>query len=176
MDRMDYIKSFVMKTVHLKGDIAEAGVWKGVSAEAICEVKGNKNLYLFDTFTGLPESMFTPVDTETEFNRQYLEPNAYSGSLEEVKERLDGYENIQYYKGLIPDTFKGLKRKRYCFIHLDLDLYKSTLEALKYFLPKRVKGGIIMIHNYHDFKGVRLAIREMGITDELEGDHKYCIV
>ncbi len=173
---MDYIKSFVLKTTHLKGDIAEAGVWRGESAVAICEVKGDKNLLLFDTFTGLPEEMFTPVDTEEEFSRAYLSPNAYSGSLEEVKERLNGYENVQYYKGLIPDTFKGLKRKKYCFIHIDLDLYKSTLSALKHFLPRRVRGGIIMIHNYHDFKGVRLAIREMDISDEIEGDYKYCLL
>ena len=173
---MDYIKSFVLKTIHLRGDIAEAGVWRGKSAEAICEVKGNKNLFLFDTFTGLPESMFTPIDTESAFNKLYIQPNAYAGSLEEVKERLEGYEKIKYYKGLIPKTFRGLKRKRYCFIHLDLDLYRSTLTALKYFLPRRVDGGIIMIHNYHDFKGIRWAIRDMGISDEIQGDHKYCLL
>jgi O-methyltransferase len=173
---MDYIKTQVLKTIHLKGEIAEAGVWKGESAKAICEVKGGKSLYLFDTFTGLPETMFTPVDTETPFNKLYLQPNAYSGSLEEVKERLIGYENVQYYKGLIPYTFKGLKRKKYSFIHIDLDLYKSTREALKYFLPRRVTGGIIMIHNYHDFRGIRLALRDMGISDEIQGDHKYCLL
>ena len=40
----------------LAGDIAEIGVYKGGTAKLICELKGNKNLYLFDTFEGLPDT------------------------------------------------------------------------------------------------------------------------
>jgi len=45
----------VKRTEKIKGDIAEVGVYKGGSAKLICESKGKKNLYLFDTFEGLPE-------------------------------------------------------------------------------------------------------------------------
>jgi len=176
MTRNDYLQAHVLKTLHLRGAIAEAGVGEGESAEAICEVKGDKTLILFDTFTGLPETMFTPIDTEDDFNKLYIQPNLYSASLEEVKERLQTYMNVEYYKGILPKTFKGLKRKKYCFIHIDLDLYKSTLEALRYFLPRRVRGGIIMIHNYQDFRGLRLAVKEMGIMNIVLGDHKYCLI
>ena len=176
MGRLEYIKSFVIQTTHLKGDMAEAGVSKGDSAEAICKAKGEKTLHLFDTFTGLPEEMFTPIDSIDRVSRTYIYPNAYEAPLEAVQERLSKYDNLYFYKGIIPKTFKGIWRKKYCFIHIDLDLYKSTLEALKYFLPKRVKGGIIMIHNYHDFIGVRNAIRDAGIDEVEEGGHKYCFI
>lgn len=176
MNRMEYIKVHVRKTLHLDGDVAEAGVWKGKSAEAICDVKGKKTLHLFDTFKGLPESMFDPIDTEDAFSRIYIKPNEYAGSLNEVKTRLGQYENIKYYAGLIPDTFRGLNRNKYCFVHIDLDLFKSTFEALKHFYPRMVDGGIIMIHNYQDFRGVRIAVDKAGIVDPRKGEHKYCII
>ena len=174
--RLRYIQKAVQRCMKLKGDIAEAGVYKGESAEAICKIKGEKTLHLFDTFTGLPEEMFTPIDSIDRVSRKYMQPNMYRASLESVKERLKKYNKIRFYKGLIPDTFKGLKRKKYCFIHIDVDLYKSTLEALKYFLPRRVKGGIIMIHNYNEFIGVRQAISDAGIEEVEEGKYTYCFL
>lgn len=176
MNRRDYIKVHLRKTLGLKGDIAEAGVWKGKTAEAICEAKGDKTLHLFDTFSGLPESMFEPIDVGDPFSRAYLEPNAYAGSREEVEVVLGGYDGVVYHEGLIPSTFYGLGRNRYCFVHMDLDLYKSTLEALKYFHPRMTRGGIIMVHNYQDFKGVRKAVKEAGIVTPQTGEHKYCII
>lgn len=176
MNRMEYIQHYVKEAVKLKGDLAEAGVSKGASAEAICLQKGEKTLHLFDTFTGLPLSKFTGIDVADAFSRRYIFPNAYEAPIEEVKARLSGYNNIVFHEGIIPQTFKGLGRKRYCFIHIDLDLYLSTIEALNYFLPRRVDGGIIMIHNYHDFKGVRKAIEDAGVSKVEKGDHKYCFL
>lgn len=177
MNRMDYIKKYVEQTLELPGIIAEAGVSGGDSAKAICEVKGDKGLRLFDTFTGLPEEKFIPVDTASAFNKRYIYPNAYAVPIERVKERLSEYPNVYFHKGLIPDTFKGLEDMSYCFVHLDLDLYQSTLDALNYFLPRTHPYGVIMIHNYQDFLGVRHAIRDAGARDRvIVGEHKYCLV
>jgi hypothetical protein len=176
MSRFEYIQSAVQRVRRLRGSIAEAGVSTGDSAEAICKVKKNKKLHLFDTFTGLPEELFTPIDRSDKFSRIYIYPNAYEAPLEDVKERLSEYRNIYYHKGIIPKTFKGLERERYCFIHIDLDLYKSTLDALKYFLPRRVRDGVIMVHNYPDFVGVRKAVRDAGVEEVTEGKYKYCFL
>lgn len=176
MNRMDYIANYVKASLSLDGDLAEAGVSAGDSAEAICKTKNGKPLYLFDTFTGLPESMFTAVDTASDFSRTYIYPNAYAADYELVRRKLSVYPNVHFCKGLIPKTFRNLKSNRYCFIHIDLDLYKSTLEALKYFIPRRVENGIIMIHNYTDFLGVRLAVKDAGVWKVRIGDHKYCFL
>ena len=42
------------KTQKIAGDIAEVGVYKGGTAALICKVRGDKSLYLFDTFEGIP--------------------------------------------------------------------------------------------------------------------------
>ena len=39
----------IQRTKKIKGDIAEVGVYKGGSAKIICEAKGNKALYLFNS-------------------------------------------------------------------------------------------------------------------------------
>lgn len=48
------IYSIALSQSKLDGDMAEVGVYQGGSAKLISEAKGNKTLYLFDTFTGLP--------------------------------------------------------------------------------------------------------------------------
>ena len=48
--------SSLIATKNLQGDIAEVGVYKGGTARLICEVKGKRNLYLFDTIPNLNQT------------------------------------------------------------------------------------------------------------------------
>ena len=41
-------------------------------------------------------------------------------------------------------------KKLFCFVLLDLDLFKSTIAALNYFYPKMIRGGYIFIHDYNN--------------------------
>ena len=58
------------------------------------------------------------------------------------------------------DQLKG--DERYVMVSLDADLYEPTRQGLKYFYPRLVKGGVIVIHDYNSaqFEGVRKAVRE----------------
>ena len=158
--RAQDIKAAIAETQHLEGDLAEAGVYRGNSAELICIVKGDKPLHLFDTFKGLPGSMFEPIDSSTKVARRHVSPSRYAESLINVKERLKQYKNVFYYPGLFPGTAKPLNHKTFAFVNLDLDLYRSTLEALKFFYPRLNVGGIIISHNYTDLPGVERAFEE----------------
>jgi len=42
---------------------------------------------------------------------------------------------------------------------LDVDLYKSTIACLKFFYPRLVRGGIILVHDYHS-DGIQKAFKE----------------
>jgi hypothetical protein len=50
----------------------------------------------------------------------------------------------------------------FCFVHLDFDLYQPTIEGLKYFYPRMVSGGIILLHDYFSkgLKGVKQAVSD----------------
>lgn len=146
----------VKSTSKLDGDIAEVGSFRGGSAKLISEAKGNKHLFLFDTFEGLPE--ISKVDLKDQFKK-----GDYSASYDEVKDYLKSYKNVNIYKGLFPQTADPILNKKFSFVHLDLDLYESTLESIKFFYPRLTSGGIMISHDYIDTIGVRKAFDEFFI-------------
>lgn len=143
----------VKQTEKLKGDIAEVGVFMGGSSKLICEAKGNKRLHLFDTFEGLPA-------LSEEDNKNLFYENQFSASYEEVKNYLNSYENVFFYKGLFPSTAGPVSNETFSFVHLDVDLYAATLECIKFFYPRMSKGGIIISHDYAFASGVKKAFDE----------------
>ena len=141
--------SFAKAYCHLPGAMAEVGVYQGASAKLLCEAKGPVELHLFDTFAGLPQS--------TSADRNVHRQNQYPCSLESVRAYLQDYENVYYHPGLFPDSAKPLVDKRFSFVHLDVDLYESTLAGLEFFYPRLIPGGVILSHDYSILAGVRKA-------------------
>ncbi len=136
----------------LPGAMAEVGVYRGGSAKLISQVKGDKLFLLFDTFEGLPPA--------TEADREVHREHQYSCSLENVQAYLKGFDNLQYYKGVFPDSAKDVPEQSYCFAHFDVDLYEGTKACLEYFYPRMVPGGIMVSHDYGLLAGVEQAFHE----------------
>ena len=158
------IYSIVKTQTAIQGDLAEVGVYQGGSAKLICEVKKEKELYLFDTFTGLPELS----EEDTHFGEKYWHENEFSNtSAESIKKLLNKYVNVHITKGNFPESGEKITDKKFCFVHLDVDLYKSTIESLKFFFPKMVKGGVILIHDFHS-DGIQKAIREFKNENQIQ--------
>ncbi|OGJ44052.1 hypothetical protein A2307_02655 [Candidatus Peregrinibacteria bacterium RIFOXYB2_FULL_33_20] len=149
----------IEQTKNLTGSIAEVGVYKGGTAKLICESKGNKKFYLFDTFSGHPEV------SEIDLPRHYK--GRLKSSYKEVCAYLNKYQNIFIYKGIFPSTSAPIINETFSFVNLDADLYRSILESLDFFYPRMVKGGIIIIHDYHWLEGVRKAVDDFFI-DKIE--------
>ena len=146
--------SSLKATKNLQGDIAEVGVYKGGTARLICEIKGDKNLYLFDTFEGLPETH----DNDLFVQKGWL----HDTSLESVKNYLSDFKNTHFLKGIFPETAEPISDKKFSFIHLDTNLYQSTLDALEFFWPRMVVGGRIVSHDYNtnSMPGIKKAFSE----------------
>lgn len=139
-------------SLRIKGEIAEVGVYKGGSAKLLCTLKGNKCIYLFDTFKGLP-SITVKDDL---YHRQGM----YREHMESVARYLKMFKNVFLQKGLFPRSASCIMNKRFCFVHLDVDLYKGTLDALNFFWPRLNKGGVILLHDYPVLIGVKNAVYE----------------
>ena len=137
----------------MEGDIAEVGVYAGSSTKLICEAKGTKRFHICDTFAGLPE----PTAEDGGVEKQ----GSFACSLDSIKQYLAGYDNLEYHVGFCPDSVRGkLDDTRFCFVHLDVDLYSSTKECLEYFFPRLVPGGVLVSHDYSILEGVRKAFTE----------------
>ena len=142
---------------NLKGDIAEVGVYKGGSAKILCGLKGDKSIHLFDTFEGLPKNLRKDDLVKTGWLNDV--------NVNDVKDYLREYSDVFFYKGLFPDTASPVQDKQFCFVHLDTDIYQGTLDSLKFFWPRMVKGGRIISHDYNnvDCPGVIRAFSEFFI-------------
>jgi hypothetical protein len=141
----------VSRTARVPGALAEVGVFQGASAKLICEVKGDRELYLFDTFEGLPD--VEKCDSADFHAAQF----AYSETS--VREYLANYPNVQIFKGLFPQSGTSIVGKRFSFVHLDVDLYKATLASLEFFYPRLSVGALLVSHDYLA-SGVRQAFDE----------------
>jgi hypothetical protein len=133
----------------IPGEMAEAGVYRGGTAAVMLAASPAKRLRLFDTFEGLPHAGGGFATGE------------YCGSTEDVRKNLHRWANrIDMHKGLFPDSATGLDTLRFSFVHLDLDLYDSTVAALEWFWPRINHGGILLSHDYPLVDGVVRAFHE----------------
>lgn len=153
LEELYNIYNLSKKTSHLDGDMAEVGVYKGGSAKLIAINKGKRALHLFDSFKGILRISNQDIHKVKDFQNT---------TLEEVREYLSKFNNIFFYKGWFPDTAKSIENKKFSFVHLDLDLYQSTLDALQFFLYRMNSGGVILSHDYNSIScpGVSKAFNE----------------
>jgi O-methyltransferase len=161
----------VLATRSLDGCLAEVGVFRGGSAKIICEAKGDAPLYLCDTFEGMP-SIQNEKDPEGVWVKTHT-----ATSLESVAEYVGEFPNVRFVKGIFPDSEAQhaeleMGAQRFKFVHLDVDLYESTLQSLAWFWPRMVSGGWVVTHNYNltygkwgNTPGVKKAYKEF-LKDE----------
>ncbi len=151
------LHALVKATSHLPGALAEAGVYRGGSAKLICRMKGDADLYLFDTFEGMPQ---VNVATDGAFSAGDFSDTGY----DDVVAYLAEFPKVHFFKGFFPQSALGKEpeRQQYRFVHLDLDIFESTSQALAFFYPRMVPGGIILSHDYGQASapGVKKAFRE----------------
>jgi O-methyltransferase len=143
--------SAVKATEKIPGDLAEIGVAYGASAKLISEYAPAKPLHLFDTFDGLPSP--GAIDSPK------FSAGQFKSSLEDVRQYLAGRQ-VHFYQGLFPSTAEPVKDKMFSFVHVDVDLYESTLACLKFFYPRLSPGGILISHDYLTADGVNAAFSE----------------
>jgi O-methyltransferase len=127
----------------LSFDIAELGVWKGDTAVLLADFarKIGATAYLLDTYKGFDER-------DLESDEERLKGAFSDTSLEAVRARV-GDDNVRYVAGYFPDTASQLPSdNKYCFVHIDCDLFGPMLSALEYFYPRVVSGGFLIMHDY----------------------------
>ncbi len=151
-----------IESTDIKGDLAEVGVYKGETAKVIHNLLPDRKLYLFDSFTGLPKQVIRE-DCDGTVRPQTV--NFGSTSREEVSKFINGNKNIEIREGIFPETAYDLNKNTFAFVHLDADLYQSTLGGLNFFYPQLEPGGSILIHDYnHNWEGVKKAVDEFEKT------------
>jgi O-methyltransferase len=146
-----------MNRDQIPGAVAELGVYRGDLAVFIRTFCDGRILYLFDTFEGFPSEDSGPYGTMFS-----------DTSLNHVRSRMRGAQNVEYRKGYFPDTTSGLEHEFFAFVSLDADLYKPTLAGLRFFWPRLSPGGYIFLHDYYSHFPIADAVRDFGLRDFTE--------
>ena len=127
------------RTTPNEGIIVEVGVYKGGSAVELMKVAKEKNteLWLFDTFEGMPEA----IDIDHHKIGDFADC-----SYEAVKTLLP---DAKIFKGFFPDTWIPIEpKKSISFAHIDCDQYTSISECIRHFSPYMLPGGIMWFDDY----------------------------
>lgn len=152
-----HIQICVRAARQLGGVMAEAGVFMGGSARLICAAKGDVPLHLFDVFEtlqGVPDA--SAGEREVGLRSHF---GSVHGRREQVEQLLSPYDDVHFHPGIFPASAESLKDEWFSFVHLDMDLVRSTADALDFFHPRLVQGGILIGDDYAD-PGVRGAFAD----------------
>jgi O-methyltransferase len=142
------------------GDMAELGVYKGLTAKLIHHYVPEKTLHLYDTFQG-----FDTRDVAREATVRGREPaqNQFSDTTSEAVLRYITPKNsrVHVHPGFFPESVPESEHDLgYCFVHLDADLYAPIMAGLEYFYPRMERGGFIVVHDFNAWPGARRAVME----------------
>jgi Macrocin-O-methyltransferase (TylF) len=154
---MANIAYWLRRTASLGGSVAEVGVYKGGGARLISAFKGTRHLHLCDTFGGMPT-------TDSQRDNHHAAGDFADTSLAGVKAYLAGIPEVSFHQGFFPQSVagSGLESKQFSFVHLDVDIYQSTLDGLRFFWPLLLPGGALISHDYssQSCQGVKTAFDE----------------
>jgi hypothetical protein len=160
------------------GAFVECGVWRGGSIMAAALMvqalgRSDRDLYLFDTFEGMPEPGKPDRTREgdsaaVEFTKlRSAESNGSDwcrASLEEVRANLGSTkypaDRVHLVMGKVEETIPSSAPPRIAILRLDTDWYESTLHELEHLFPRLVSGGVLIIDDYGWWLGARRAVDE----------------
>ncbi len=147
----------------IPGDIVECGTAAGGSAAmmglTLRSLGARRELWLFDTFEGLPPP--SAADPDHEIAELYT--GAFRGGIDEVGallEQLGIRERTRMVKGLFQDTLPTAEVGAIALLHLDGDWYESILVCLEHLYDRVSPGGLIQFDDYGHWEGARKAVDE----------------
>ena len=130
------------------GDTVECGVLRGESSMIImkCTQGTDKVHHIFDSFEGLSEVASEDAVQDQSFYQ--WQENDLSVSKEIVEENLAQFQRKKLYRGWIPDRFRDVEDRKFSLVHIDVDLYQPTLDAISFFYERVSPGGMIVCDDY----------------------------
>ncbi|HVL95274.1 MAG TPA: TylF/MycF/NovP-related O-methyltransferase [Solirubrobacteraceae bacterium] len=159
------------------GAIVECGVWRGGSMMAAALTLRrlgvtDRDLYLFDTFSGMTAP--TPEDVDSAYDgfslqamwrrRRRGDMNWIGVPADEVRAAMDstGYPaaRVHLVEGPVEETVPARAPEEIALLRLDTDWYASTRHEMEHLYPRLVPGGVLVLDDYGHYAGARRAVDE----------------
>ena len=143
-----YISALLAKKSSKKNiNFVECGVCDGLTIYyALNALKNKKNfkIFLYDSWKEMKKKYLNKNELHHLGDYNYLNLNNTQNNLKKFN------KNLIYNVGYIPEIFK---KHRYpnnlSWLHIDLNVYKPTIDVLNFFYKKLLVGGIILLDDYN---------------------------
>jgi O-methyltransferase len=159
----------------VEGAVVECGVWRGGSMMAVALTLlrlgvADRDLYLFDTFSGMSD----PGDEDVKHTGERAADVLAGASreshdwavapIEQVREAVLGVgypeDRVHFVQGRVEDTVPANAPAEIALLRLDTDWYSSTKHELVHLYPRLGRGGVLIVDDYAYWLGARQAVDE----------------
>jgi len=158
------------RSLRVPGDVCEFGVAQGATSALLASelLEGDRRLWLFDSFEGLPKPTEKDVLIDDIFGLGSME--RYQGTMsygpEHVRGRLREVAfpeaRVEIVPGFIEKSITaGRVPCQVCFAYVDFDFYEPIKVALEFLDGVVAPGGHVMVDDYGWFSsGAQTAVHE----------------
>lgn len=152
----------------VEGDVAECGVWRGRTLVAMAiylhQHKINKRIWGFDSFEGFDGTIAHDIALGGDSVQQKRVGGFNDTSYDLLVRKLSvfGVSNVDIEPGYFNESLPRCTANKFCFVHIDCDIYEGYKSCLNHFYPRVSKGGIILFDEYNDpaWPGANKAVDE----------------
>ena len=123
--------------------VAEFGVYQGTSLTQIARHFSDRTVHGFDSFIGLPEAWSGTSKGEGSFDIGGEPPDL-------------PVSNVEFHVGFFDKTVPPFAEQHegpFAFVHLDADLYSSTMTVIDTLFDWFVPGTVIVFDEYYGYPG-----------------------
>jgi hypothetical protein len=146
-----------LQKVKLPGHVMEFGVYQGRTLKIISDHFSNQTVWGFDSFKGLPETWF--MKSEVGARRSQQPPGKFALNQEELQVVVNQFAKRKVK--LVPGWFNQsivlwLKDNPgvVSFLHVDCDLYSSTIDILNLLNDRIVSGTVIVFDEMYPWNDI----------------------
>lgn len=145
----------------IPGAIVECGVFKGGAAALMAhEAGGQRDVFLFDSFSGLPP----PGDKDGAIAKETFREGWCASTESDVLRVFHALgvmnNHVHLVRGWFQDTLPAAGVGPIALLHIDADWYDSVKVALDHLFDHVVPGGFVVFDDYARWEGCTRAVDE----------------
>lgn len=141
----------------IPGDLVECGVWRGGSmlaaARTLLEAGDHsRELWLYDTFSGIWRDAVWGADAGNAVSLPAVQRTVAKAGYPEA--------HLRYIVGPLMETIPSNVPRRIALLRVGNDRYEPARHALEHLVPRMAPGGVLIVDDYGQSRGVRQAVDE----------------
>jgi O-methyltransferase len=157
--RLYELWSLAAQLESVEGDFLEVGVWRGGSGclLAMASQRPDRKVFLADTYSGVVKA--GAQDTNYSGGEH---ADTQAGLVHELARRCQMTDKVRVLVGMFPENNAEQVTGKLALVHIDVDVFESARDVLRWALPRLSRGGMVVFDDYgfYGCEGVTRMVNE----------------